>query len=69
MLEAQQKSRDTDADDSARRSSATKIGLKVDIINETSTFISIFFLLEVSGPPHVKNHSHYKRDKKKLVSH
>ncbi|CAO3623917.1 unnamed protein product [Mucor fragilis] len=68
MLESHANNRDKAKQDDDRRSSGTKIDLKIDIMDEESGHVlSNFCLLEVSGPPHVKCHSHFKRDKKRIA--
>ncbi|KAL9551800.1 hypothetical protein MBANPS3_004099 [Mucor bainieri] len=68
MLESHAENRDKGKQDDDRRSSGTKIDLKIDIMDEESNqIISNFCLLEVSGPPQVKCHNHFKRDKKRIA--
>lgn len=68
ILESHQDNKDKDRNDADRRSSGAKIDLKMDLYDEEGGVImSNFFILEVSGPPQVKCHSHFKKDKKKIA--
>ncbi|GAN01895.1 hypothetical protein MAM1_0013c01330 [Mucor ambiguus] len=68
MLESQKNNRNKSKQDDDRRSSGARIDLKIDIMDEESNhIISNFCLLEVSGPPQVKCHAHFKRDKKRIA--